>query len=247
MAREPSFALYESVFRASAHLSRRARGAYLLALCEYYFDGVQPTFGEKKPTDLPRDAMNVFRGVEYRIQRARLKASEGSGSQGDGQSEPSGPLPNAYQQPTDAVAGPVGDGQNMPSPAQTTSPHADVHTDEHTTGWGWGLGGGLGLGQKHNVALSTERGHPLSSLPFEEKLEAAEKFVIDRDYAAICTSYDALEKWVERWHENGWVDAHGDSMDAPIRSKVTGETLPRWAVMLEGYALGMEERAGDEW
>lgn len=247
MAREKSFALYESVFRASAHLSRRARGAYLLALCECYFDGVQPTFGEKKPTDLPRDAMNVFRGVEYRIQRARSKANEGSGSQGDGQDEPSGPLPSAYQQPTDAVAGSVEGGQNVPSPAKTTNTNADVHADEHTTGWGWGLGGGLGLGQEHNVALSAERGHPLSSLPFEEKLEAAERFVIDRDYAAICTAYDALERWVERWHGNGWVDAHGDSMDAPIRSKVTGETLPRWAVMLEGYALGMEERAGDEW
>lgn len=240
MARERSFALYESVFRASAHLSRRARGAYLLALCEYYFDGVQPN-------DLPRDAMNVFRGVEYRIQRARSKASEGSDSQADDQSEPSEPLPNVYQQPTDAVAWSVADGQKLPSPAQMLNSHTDVHTDEHPTGWGWGLGWGLGGGQEHNVAFSAERGHPLSSLPFEEKLEAAEKFVIDRDYAAICTAYDALEKWVERWHENGWVDAHGDSMDAPIRSKVTGETLPRWAVMLEGYALGIEERAGDEW
>ena len=239
MGRERSFALYESVFRASAHLSRRARGAYLLALAEFFFDGVQPH-------DLPRDAANVFKGVEYRIQRARSRASEGSGSQADGQGEPSGPLPNVYQQPTDAAAGSVEGGRDMPSPAKTTDPHTDVHTHEHATGWGWGLGGGLGSGQ-HNAGFSAENAHPLSSLTFEEKLEAAEKFVIDRDFAAICTAYDALEKWVERWHENGWVDAHGDSMDAPIRSKVTGETLPRWAVMLEGYALGMEERAGDEW
>lgn len=236
MGRERSFALYESVYRASAHLSRRARGAYLLALAEYYFD-------DKDPTDLPRDAANVFRGVEYRIMRARSRANEGSGSQGDGQGEPSEPLPNAYPQPTDSVAVPVEGWQNAPSPAQTYNTNTDVHTDGHTTGWGWGLGGGLGLGQKHNVTFSAERGHPLSSLPYEEKLEAAEKFVIDRDYAAMCTAYDALEKWVERWHGNGWVDANGDSMDAPIRSKVTGEMLPRWAVMLEAYALGMEEKA----
>lgn len=240
MARERSFALYESVFRASAHLSRRARGAYLLALAEYFFDGVQPH-------DLPRDAANVFRGVEYRIQRARSRASEGSGSQGDVQSEPSEPPPNGHPQPTDAVAGSVEVGQNMSSPAQTTNAHADVHTDEHTTGWGRGLGGGLGLGQKHNVAFSAERGHPLSSLPLEEKLEVAEGFVIDREYAAMCASFDALEKWVERWHRNGWVDTNGDSMDASVRSKVTGEVVPRWCVMLEGYALGMEKRAGDEW
>ena len=100
-----------------------------------------------------------------------------------------------------------------------------------------GLGSwwGSGSSQEHNAGFSSENARPISSLPYEEKLEAAEKFVIDRDYAAICTAYDALEKWVERWHVNGWVDAHGDSMDVPIRSKVTGETLPRWAVMLEGY------------
>lgn len=240
MSRERSFALYASVYRASEHLSRRARGAYLLALAEYFFDGAQPH-------DLPRDAANVFKGVEYRIQRARSRANEVSGSLSDGQSEPSEPLPSGYQQPTDAVTGSVEGWQNVPSPAQTSNTNTDVHTDEHTTGWGWGLGGGLGLGPKDNVAFSSENGHPLSSLSYEEKLEAAEKLVIDRDYAAICTAYDALEKWVERWHENGWVDANGDSMDAPIRSKVTGETLPRWAVMLEGYALGMEEKAGGEW
>ena len=232
MARERSFALYESVYRASAHLSRRARGAYLLALAEFYFD-------DKEPTDLPRDAANVFRGVEYRIQRARSKANEDSGLQGEGQSEPSEPLPHGYPRPTDSVAESVEGGQNMSSPAQTTNPHTDVHADEHTTGWGWGLG----LGQKHNVAFSGENGHPLSSLPFEEKLEAVEKFVIDRDFAAICTAYDALERWVERWHENGWADANGDSMDTPICSKVTGEKMPRWAVMLEGFAMAMDRRA----
>lgn len=235
MGRERSFALYESVFRASENLSRRARGAYLLALAEYYFDGVIPN-------DLPRDAMNVFRGVEYRVLRARSRASECSGSQADGYQQPSEPLPNGYPQPTDAVAGSVEGGQDMPSPAKTTDTHTDVHTHEHATGWGWGLGGGLGSGQ-HNVGFSAENAHPLSSLTFEEKLEAAEGFVVERDYAAICTAYDALEKWVERWHENGWVDVHGDSMDALITSKDTGELLPRWAVMLEGYAKGMQGRA----
>lgn len=235
MAREPSFSLYESVYRASAHLSRRARGAFLLALAEYYFDGVEPH-------DLPRDALNVYRGVEYRILRARSRANEGSDSQANGQREPSEPLPNGYAQPTDTVAGSVADEQHMPSPAKTPESHADVHTDAHTTGWGWGSGVGLG-GGKDNVAFSNENGHPLSSLSYEEKLEVAEAFVEGRDFAAICTATEALERWVSKWHYNGWLDKDNRPMDEAITSRVTGERLPRWAVMLEAYALGMEERA----
>ena len=81
---------------------RRARGRTSCAL-RILLDGVQPTFGEKKPTDPPRDAMNAP-WVEYRILRARSRASEGSGSQAEGYQQPSGPLPNGYPQPTDAVA-----------------------------------------------------------------------------------------------------------------------------------------------
>lgn len=247
MAHEPSFSLYESVFRASVNLSRRARGAYLLALAEYYFDGIEPH-------DLPRDAMNVYRGVEYRILRARSKSREGSDSHADGQREPSEPLPNGYAQPTDTIAGSVADVQDIPSPAQTLRTHTEVNTNEHEAGWGGGSGTGCGVG-KANVGFTDENSHhmsslpPLSCLPFKKKMVVAEEFITDREFNAICTSNDALERWVCKWHKRAWRDKDSRDMDEIVTSQYTDEKMPRWAVMLEAYALAMEERAdkGSEW
>lgn len=86
----------------------------------------------------------------------------------------------------------------------------------------------------------------IASLTLEEKCDALFGYIEREEFEGyeILVNSASFENWVERWHDNGWVDMDGRDMDEIVTSRVTGERLPRWAVMLEGYARGMEERAG---
>lgn len=243
MAREPSLAVYRSVFRATEHLSRRARGAFLLALCEFYFDGVEPH-------DLPRDAMNVWRGVEYRIQRARAKANATDGEPlPDGQRTSSEPLPNAYPEPTDSVAGSIEDIENVSIPAETSPAHADVDADAHAEGWGLGCGRGLGRGHSNsNVRFPSGETNPLPlrDKGYEEKVDAVYAYAESKEFDAITLANSAIEDWVTQWSDNRWLDVNGQSLDAMVTPKDGGERVPRWQNMFRAYALGAEAKARGE-
>ena len=243
MVRERSFCLYESVFRASGHLSRRARGAFLVSLAEYYFDG-------KEPSDLPRDAMNVWRGVEYRISRARTKANAtDSEPLPDAYRTPSEPLPNAYAESTASVAGSVEDTENMPSTAEILPAHADVDTDAHAEGWGLGCGGGLGRGHSNNkVRFPSGETNPLplKDRSYEERVDSVYRYAESMEFDAITLANEAIEDWVAQWSDNGWLDVNGQSLDTMVTPRDGGEKIPRWQNMFRAYALGAEAKARGE-
>lgn len=233
-SKERSFSYYESIYRAGRGLTRRAQGSLALAVLEFYYDG-------KEPTDLPRDAKNVFEGLRYRIQRARSVSKTRGGSGSDGNSSDTTGQHNGYPQGTDLTTDTVAEYEHIQVPAETHFPPAEVPTEEPNDSMGFGIGAGSGVGSgigQHNVGLPAGNPDPpLKNRTIEEKEEAVFN-ALGEDAA----SYDyGISRWVDRYHRAGWVDQNGDDMD----ELVTDERVPRWLCMIRGYFRGMKKKAGD--
>lgn len=218
MAREPGFVLYESVWRSSAVLSQRARGAFLSACAAFYFDGVEPQ-------GLPKDASLLFAGTRPRIERARTIAiSKRNEAATDSAAD-------CYAQ----VSGSVDASIIAPLSAQTSQ--APTHMVPR-------VGDGVGAGVSDGVHLSQRAICMAPSLDHDQRLSDALDEAERRELDLFLLSEESehtLERWVSRWLGNGWADANGDPMDELV--SYHGETVPRWVSMMCGYHDGMVRKS----
>lgn len=82
---------------------------------------------------------------------------------------------------------------------------------------------------------------------FWKSLQVIENFAFDEELDFLLNDEGALEMWLWKWMDNGWVDDDGKSLNHGVlwRDGTEVRLMPRWQSMLLGFELGYRRKAGE--